>query len=396
MNSRIIFYSWQTDSDTRLNRSFIEDCLNRAIKKVNREDLSDLVIDRDTKDVPGMPDIGLTILEKIARSTVVVADLTLINPVGVRRPDETPVSNPNVLFELGYALGKLGPKAMVGVFNTTSGSTEELPFDLRSKRVMTYRLSAGDDKSNIRARLIVDLAAAIRQSLGDTEKERTARHSRIHEVLAQTKFISTEIEEWRGNQNLPKVIQNQLKAIEELPNLMVKSGADEKHQNLAWRLVRDFRHAATLTLNEGNWPRIQQIVSSTELFAGMLLQVLFSGIDKECHGQQINNLARVPSQLDSHLESLQNGQLRMTDLDELSYDLRMAAFLPLIPQHPEFAAGLDRISLDFRQLALRWTKSNPKKEEAIAAIQDIRDRLALLIAKYAHAQPEVQTDSGGT
>jgi hypothetical protein len=101
MASRNIFYSWQTDSDERFNRYFIEDCLKRAIRKLNREDLSDLVIDRDTKNIPGMPDIGHTILEKIAKSAVVVADLTLINPAAVRRPDERPVSNPNVLFELG-------------------------------------------------------------------------------------------------------------------------------------------------------------------------------------------------------------------------------------------------------------------------------------------------------
>jgi predicted nucleotide-binding protein len=128
-----IFYSWQTDSNDRLNRYFIEDCLKRAIRKLNREDLSDLVIDRDTKNVPGMPDIGHTILEKIANSAVVVADLTLINPAAVRRSDERPVSNPNVLFELGYAFGTLGPQAMVGVLNTTSGKIEELPFDLRPK-----------------------------------------------------------------------------------------------------------------------------------------------------------------------------------------------------------------------------------------------------------------------
>jgi hypothetical protein len=142
MAARNVFYSWQTDSDKRFNRNFIEDCLKRAIRKLNREDLSDLVIDRDTKNVPGMPDIGHTILEKIAASAVVVADLTLINPATVRRPDERPVSNPNVLFELGYAFGKLGPKVMVGVFNETSGEIDELPFDVRPKRLLPYRLGA--------------------------------------------------------------------------------------------------------------------------------------------------------------------------------------------------------------------------------------------------------------
>jgi len=116
---RNIFYSWQSDTDKNLNRYFIEDCLKRAIKKLKQEDLFDLVIDRDTKNVPGMPDIGHTILEKITKSAVVVADLTFINPAAVRRSDERPVSNPNVLFELGYALGALSANAMIGVFCLT-------------------------------------------------------------------------------------------------------------------------------------------------------------------------------------------------------------------------------------------------------------------------------------
>lgn len=175
INQQNIFYSWQTDTNESLNRYFIEDCLKRAIKKLNREDLSDLVIDRDTKNVPGMPDIGHTILEKITKSTVVVADLTIINPSSVRRPQERPVSNPNVLFELGYAFGTLGPKAMVGVFNTTSGKIEELPFDLRPKRLMTYRLAVGDDKVGVRMKLVNDLTDAIRQCLGDTEDDQIRR-----------------------------------------------------------------------------------------------------------------------------------------------------------------------------------------------------------------------------
>jgi hypothetical protein len=42
MASRNVFYSWQTDSDESFNRYFIEDCVKRAIRKLNREDLSDL------------------------------------------------------------------------------------------------------------------------------------------------------------------------------------------------------------------------------------------------------------------------------------------------------------------------------------------------------------------
>jgi len=40
MASRNVFYSWQKDSDERFNRYFIEDCLKRAIRKLNRSEKS--------------------------------------------------------------------------------------------------------------------------------------------------------------------------------------------------------------------------------------------------------------------------------------------------------------------------------------------------------------------
>ena len=74
---------------------------------------------------------------------------------------------------------------MVGMFNTTSGEVEELPFDLRPKRLMTYRLAAGDNKAEVRAKLVDALVAAIKQCLGDTEDEQIRRNSRIHRVLSE-------------------------------------------------------------------------------------------------------------------------------------------------------------------------------------------------------------------
>jgi len=43
-----------------------------------------------------------------------------------------------VLIELGYALKSLGPRRVILVQNTAFGTPEELPFDLRHKRVLTY------------------------------------------------------------------------------------------------------------------------------------------------------------------------------------------------------------------------------------------------------------------
>lgn len=383
MAARNVFYSWQTDSDENGNRYFIEDCVKRAIRKLNRQNLSDLVIERDTKNVPGMPDIGHTIMEKIAKSAVVIADLSIINPASVRRPDERPVSNPNVLFELGYAFGKLGPKAMIGVLNTVSGMVEELPFDLRPKRLMTYRLAVGDDKAKIRAELVNDIAAAIKLCLGDTEEEQISRNSQIQSVLIELMLFGTEIEEWHGIENLPKVLSNHLKAIKALPDLMTQSGYTDAALNITANLIRKLEGATTLALNDDNWPTIKQTISSTGELGGLLLGLLGYKIDGEYHDQVVNRLSAMPSELNMHVESLQTGEFRNAELVTLAHEMRMSAFLKLIPQHPQFATGLSEISLDFRRLVLRWAKNKPKKDEAISAVRDVRDRLSQLVVKYS-------------
>jgi hypothetical protein len=382
MALRNVFYSWQTDSDESFNRSFIEDCLKRAIRKLNREDLSDLVIDRDTKNIPGMPDIGHTILEKIAKSAVVVGDLTLINPAAVRRPDERPVSNPNVLFELGYAFGKLGPQAMVGVFNTTSGEVEELPFDLRPKRLMTYRLAAGDNKAEVRAKLVDALAAAIKQCIGDTEDDQIRRNSRIYRVLSELWLFGTEIEEWYGIENLPEVIKHQLTAAQELPDLMRRSAYSDDALGRAYYIISSLENATTLALNEENWPEIKRHISSAMSTIFLITHFHEFKIDPGYHDELVRRAAAMPAELDGHLEKLQNDQFHRRDLEKLAHELRTMAFKSLVPQHPQFAAGLKEISLDLRRHVLRWAKNTPRKDEAIGAVQDIRERLAQLIDKY--------------
>ena len=142
-----------------------------------------------------MPDIGHTILEKIAKSAVVVADLTLINPVAVRRPDERPVCNPNVLFELGYAYGRVRPCGDSWSVQYRLWELKELPFDLRPKRLMTYQLAVGDDKAAVRAELVDALTAAIKGCLGDTEDEQSRRRSRMYQRLSELWLFGTEIEE---------------------------------------------------------------------------------------------------------------------------------------------------------------------------------------------------------
>jgi hypothetical protein len=165
-----VFYSWQSDLPNATNRNLILDALERATKKIRTDEsiAVEPVLDRDTQNVPGAPDIAHTILEKIDKAAAFVADVSIINP-GVGRP--TP--NPNVLLELGYALKTLGNPRTVLVANTANGAVESLPFDLRTKRVLTYHLRQGaDDKPDQRKKLQEGLEAALRAILIDLPTSR--------------------------------------------------------------------------------------------------------------------------------------------------------------------------------------------------------------------------------
>jgi len=130
-----IFYSWQSDTKAAANRTLIQNALEGAVKELRADGSISVepVIERDTKDVPGAPDIGTTIFEKIDASAAMIADVTIVG-----RGDGGPTPNPNVLVELGYAFKALGWKRIVLVQNVAFGGPEDLPFDLRQKRVLTY------------------------------------------------------------------------------------------------------------------------------------------------------------------------------------------------------------------------------------------------------------------
>lgn len=134
-----IFFSWQSDLPNKTNRNLIENSIKLALKKMNQDSPYFLIteIDRDTKGVLGSPDIVDSILTKIDKCGLFIADISIINSSlnGKRTP------NPNVLFELGYAVKCLGWDRVICVFNSDFGDVSELPFDLRNRRILTYETS---------------------------------------------------------------------------------------------------------------------------------------------------------------------------------------------------------------------------------------------------------------
>ncbi len=162
---RIIFYSWQSDLPNATNRGLIQRALEAATASIASDNSVGVepVVDRDTAGVPGSPDISATIFGKISAADVFVADVSIVS-----RPRKgRACPNPNVLIELGYALKAVGPERVLLVFNEAYGKLSELPFDLRTRRVLTYDMPENaQERATTRSGLQGKCDEAIRAALG--------------------------------------------------------------------------------------------------------------------------------------------------------------------------------------------------------------------------------------
>jgi hypothetical protein len=141
----VVFYSWQSDSPKKTNLNAIRDSLKKAAKAiaVSHPDIT-VVPDEATRDTSGSPNIALKILEKIEAADVFLADLTTITPRRAKRP----CPNPNVNYELGYAVGELGWGRVILLFNEAHGKFPgDLPFDILQQRASPYKLTESDPNS---------------------------------------------------------------------------------------------------------------------------------------------------------------------------------------------------------------------------------------------------------
>lgn len=161
-----IFYSWQSDLPNNSNRGFINTALEHAIKGINADDDFSLIpfLDRDTAGISGSPDISASIFEKISSSDIFVCDVSIINSHAGDFARPSP--NPNVLIELGYAIGIMGWSRIILVMNEVFGAVGMLPFDLRGRRVLVYSMDpSSSEKAPERKKVSSILEAGIKEIL---------------------------------------------------------------------------------------------------------------------------------------------------------------------------------------------------------------------------------------
>lgn len=219
------FYAWQSDRPAEFNNRFINECLRESIKRLKKKyniSETEFYLDRDTKDIPGWPNIPETVFDKIEQCDVFLGDLTIIGEIQSEIPK--PQMNLNVVSELMFALGKIGEDRIINVMNTAYGNPKEkpiIPFDFAQRRFpILYELSENNigDRDRIKEVLVTDLYVAIKL-IFDTVLERQKLHfapfynwrfwGKILKrsiVFEKTEYIKEIFLEIRTSINKPKAI----------------------------------------------------------------------------------------------------------------------------------------------------------------------------------------------
>ncbi len=160
----VVFYSWEDDLPKKSNRSFIEDCLERALKLLGQKHEIETVLDQDSRETPGTPNITDVIWEKIRKCDVLVGD---VSPVA-RTSKDRGIPNPNVMMELEHAKAEIGWNKILLVFNSAYGNAEmDRPFHLGGPRriPLTYHLKDEEEPATARSAFVAELTKAMESIL---------------------------------------------------------------------------------------------------------------------------------------------------------------------------------------------------------------------------------------
>ena len=178
-----IFYSWQSQTDEKLNRYFISETIEAAVQIIKQKDEYQDVefeIVEGTRSLPGSPVVGSKIVEElIPDCDIFIADLSVVNRLGctakfivtkLLNEQYRPQQNNNVIHEYGAARTKLGEERIIGILNSVYGSPNENPenitFDIRHlKFPIGYSLKNIKHKANVQESLINSLVEPLSRTI---------------------------------------------------------------------------------------------------------------------------------------------------------------------------------------------------------------------------------------
>ncbi len=347
--NKTIFYSWQSDLPASYNRTFIENCLKKAIEEVNselslematREEL--LEMDKDTKDVPGTPPITDTILEKINRSCIFVGDLTFVG----KTEGGKCLPNPNVLIEFGYALRSKSNENVILLMNTEYGEPTEtsLPFNIRHlRRPVCFKLGE-DNKSEKKAvgeKLVDILKIAIKAIL---DKQREVQNSQntngvdLKEKFEQLLPKAKIVEKIYLGKHLDRV-EGDLSEVFLLSGPKAFIAAVPKYSG-------KFTTKSALDLLVGsNMPIFGNHTNSYHFIGGRNSEGAFNGIrGRDENSAQVVNILNTDGTfvgLDTRILKVGDGSLIPTLLLEKVFTIGLDNCLKLMKNHSEFSCPVN-------------------------------------------------------
>ncbi|MFC1759833.1 hypothetical protein ACFL2H_13880, partial [Planctomycetota bacterium] len=192
-----VFYSWQSDTKSPHCRDLIREALDVAGGAIGEDSGNPyrLLIQSDTEGEPGLCNIPETLLRRLRESDAVVSDLTFVAQTQTDEPKYC--SNPNVLFELGYAFASVGPARLICVINEAHGPAAKQIFDLaHHRRPISYTSpKEGTTRKETIQSLAKKLEAALRGVLqlglvggfgGDDEIQHQRQLSEIQTMYQST------------------------------------------------------------------------------------------------------------------------------------------------------------------------------------------------------------------
>lgn len=177
-----IFYSWQSDTDSKYNKTLIKNCITSAMKNIeNRGQLKGMFfnnLQESTSNIPGSPSVVSTLEERIDKCHIFIGDLTIANsyPWVLKALKENPnleykfAPNSNVYGEYNRAFGNHNTDEIIAVMNAFYGNPKEdekmVPFDTRQKRFpFLYSCGTENDMEKASSDLITFFENAIRESI---------------------------------------------------------------------------------------------------------------------------------------------------------------------------------------------------------------------------------------
>ena len=186
-----IFYSWQSDLPGNVTKSFIETCIKKALKEINKENETSLFAEytRDTEGKSGSNDITDTIYEKIDESDMFIGDISVVRKKYFWEKGKS-FLNPNVLIESGYATHALEKDRVVFVCNTAFGELDKFPFDIRNRKIIKYTLKNKKNPNKVdeeKKKLVGYLKKEIKDII--EKGKNPSRKPQLHDVKLYEKFI---------------------------------------------------------------------------------------------------------------------------------------------------------------------------------------------------------------